>query len=651
MSDAVFSPTGLSPTPEQLAIQLDRRRHVIVEANAGAAKTTTLALRLAQALVRGAEVDRILVLTYTEAAVTAVKQALQRIGVAAAVRNRLQILTFDAFCAARLLALEGPGVTQFETPEDLKPAVLLAIERVLDNPDERYRDEFAIQGSGEGSVEGLLATFARLKGTLQLMLEAQDQRLTPALAQDLGHDYLTLRVFSRYEHLRRGGHPDRYHFRAPHDATYDLARMLLSEDALLEGQHPLDLGLNLILVDEMHDTNRAMFTVLQHLMRRNPAAFIGVGDRDQVIHAVAGADATFMGETFNREIAPPHRYPLTASYRFGPTLAQSVGLLSQKACVSGLAQDTTVQLLACPDRREAHWHILNTVKDGRTAPAQIAVLLRQPHQSIELEALFLQKGVTYRTLGFETYLMRREILLARGMMAYALDAFADIPSPETRERVLAALLLFTGSQVDTGTDQVLDATQQARLTQQALKEVAAEPALMRVFVDNHVLRNAAKAIRVQWHAAIEVLQSDSIATLQRDFMAALQPQALAARVMVRASDIEEVQANLNSLVQSADQFDTLASLFRGMNTFELHHQRMRGNKDGVLIASIEAAKGLEFEHVMMPGLNRGEFAVGGQSTDNRNLLYVGMTRARQRLSLMFDPARPSKYLKDAGLLV
>ncbi len=66
MSDAVFSPTGLSPTPEQLAIQLDRRRHVIVEANAGAAKTTTLALRLAQALTRGAEVDRILVLTYTD---------------------------------------------------------------------------------------------------------------------------------------------------------------------------------------------------------------------------------------------------------------------------------------------------------------------------------------------------------------------------------------------------------------------------------------------------------------------------------------------------------------------------------------------------------------------------------------------------------
>ena len=132
MSDAVFSPTGLSPTPEQLAIQLDRRRHVIVEANAGAAKTTTLALRLAQALVRGAEVDRILVLTYTEAAVTAVKQALQRIGVAAAVRNRLQILTFDAFCAARLLALEGPGVTQFETPEELKPPSLCLERTELD---------------------------------------------------------------------------------------------------------------------------------------------------------------------------------------------------------------------------------------------------------------------------------------------------------------------------------------------------------------------------------------------------------------------------------------------------------------------------------------------------------------------------------------
>ena len=44
MSESIFRPKGIAPTAEQLAIQLERHKHVIVEANAGAAKTTTLAL-------------------------------------------------------------------------------------------------------------------------------------------------------------------------------------------------------------------------------------------------------------------------------------------------------------------------------------------------------------------------------------------------------------------------------------------------------------------------------------------------------------------------------------------------------------------------------------------------------------------------------
>ena len=63
MSDATFAPKGIKPTAEQLAIQLGRHKRVIVQANAGAAKTTTLALRLAQALERGAAPERVLALT------------------------------------------------------------------------------------------------------------------------------------------------------------------------------------------------------------------------------------------------------------------------------------------------------------------------------------------------------------------------------------------------------------------------------------------------------------------------------------------------------------------------------------------------------------------------------------------------------------
>lgn len=86
-----------------------------------------------------------------------------------------------------------------------------------------------------------------------------------------------------------------------------------------------------------------------------------------------------------------------------------------------------------------------------------------------------------------------------------------------------------------------------------------------------------------------------------------------------------------------------------MNAREVRQKAMR-SKHCLVLSSIEAAKGLEFEHVIMPGLNKGEFAVGGNTADNRNLLYVGMTRAKHRLTILYDGSKPSKYLIDAGLI-
>ena len=67
-----------------------------------------------------------------------------------------------------------------------------------------------------------------------------------------------------------------------------------------------------------------------------------------------------------------------------------------------------------------------------------------------------------------------------------------------------------------------------------------------------------------------------------------------------------------------------------------------------MLSSIESAKGLEFDHVIVPHLSQGEFGDG--STETRNLLYVAMTRAKRRLTLTFDPRRPSRFLKDAALV-
>lgn len=661
-AEPCFQPRGIAPTDEQRAIQLARRKHVLIEANAGAAKTTTLALRLAQALERGADPDAVAVLTYTQEAVTAFKQALERIGIAAAVRNRLRIQTFDDFCATRLREIEGSAVPQLQEPERQRPYVLQAITRVMDNPDERHRDEFAVEGTGEGMVEGLLDTFARLKGTMQLAIEAAERTPSPALAEELSLDYLAMRVYWAFEHLRRGGHPDHHAFRAPGDATYDLAKMLLDEASFIDMPQPLAMGLRLVLVDEMHDTNRAMFTVLKALLAHNPqTAFAGVGDRDQVIHAVAGADARFMKEAFDGEIGVATRFPLTATYRFGPRLAQAAGLLARKPYASRGPDDTAVHVLACDSAQgigSAGWRIarIAQAREGlsdKAGAGEMAVLLRRPHQSVALENQLLDHGVAYRTAGFDTYLMRPEVLFVRGLYAHARQAFAAIEHPDTRVRVLQALLLFTGSHVESHAELPEG---RHKDEQDAIRLVAAsgEAQAYAYFIENQVLRNARADARRPVEAALGILGDHGhpgpTDALLGHFTEALMPQRLAARVMVRAEDIEQVEANIHGLAASSAGYDNIDSFFRAMNEREARQRGMRG-KDCVLLSSIEAAKGLEFEHVLIPGLDQGSFATSGpRVADHRNLLYVGMTRARKRLTLLHDMQRPSAWLRSAGLL-
>jgi DNA helicase-2/ATP-dependent DNA helicase PcrA len=301
--------------------------------------------------------------------------------------------------------------------------------------------------------------------------------------------------------------------------------------------------------------------------------------------------------------------------------------------------------------KEAHWHIAKVIaeREGlgpQSHLSEIAVLLRQPHQSVELENHLLDKGVDYRTAGFDPYLMRPEVLFVRGLIAHAREEFAAIEDVATRVRILQSLLLFCGSFVEADTD---DHGQQQQAEQLAIKEVAAQPVLVPHFVQNQVLRNAPPHIRGLIYAALDVIRANATDVLMERFIQALAPQQLAARVMVRTDDIAQVSANIQGLIQSAATFDNVESFFRAMNAREVRQKSMR-SKHCVVLSSIEAAKGLEFEHVIMPGLNKGEFAVGGNTADNRNLLYVGMTRAKHRLTILYDGGKPSKYLVDAGLI-
>src|SRR5690606_21277719 len=79
---------------------------------------------------------------------------------------------------------------------------------------------------------------------------------------------------------------------------------------------------------------------------------------------------------------------------------------------------------------------------------QFAILLRHAHRSVPIENALLQAGLPYTMAGFDSYLMRPEVLFVRGLLAVATDSLGSVADPRTREQVMRALVFFSGSRIE-----------------------------------------------------------------------------------------------------------------------------------------------------------------------------------------------------------
>lgn len=619
----------LKPTNEQWAVLQEQHQHLVIEAAAGAAKTTTLAMCIAQALQQRMAPQRLVVLTHTSAAVQAMAGALEKVGVPATLRNLLRrhaVLDFDSYGLGVLHRALGSKVQACSTPEQLRPYLQQAIDGVADDETERYADEIDLGAFADH--EGALRAFTRLKGRMAWVLEREDRPLTPELADELGESYSTLRVFEHYEgQVRWSPREEEHQFRGPGDGVYDLACALHSGDIDAEALGRYEL----VLVDEMHDTNWAMFTVLQHLLRANPnARFIGVGDAEQVIHAAACADAGFMRDRFDRWIAPRAVLRLSHSYRYGLQLAQAAQAVADKPVDTALRRETVVELAPWPTAQaslELALRLERLIRNDGVNPGDIAVLLRQPHQSVELEHALLQRGVPYRSVGMQRCLARPAVLLVWGLAALARDALAGIETVATREAMLSALAQFLGA-----------TTEAAELK----KAASGDDYALRHYTQNQILRLASAAGRRAADNFITCCQHPLETDPAEGLMQALDGEQLARRSFVRRADaddaIEDMRATLRLMNLDNEGIDAFLRRMNQQDQLSLQH---RADQRCVRLDTIEAVKGLEFEQVWLPGLDARSFELAQDDALERNLFYVGITRAKQRLVLIHDPALPA----------
>lgn len=124
---------------------------------------------------------------------------------------------------------------------------------------------------------------------------------------------------------------------------------------------------------------------------------------------------------------------------------------------------------------------------------------------------------------------------------------------------------------------------------------------------------------------------------------ALDVTRIAKRVFVNKQAADDAGVSIQSLARASKQYSSTSAFLKGLLSHDYQTSTSKLAKERILLSSIEAAKGLEFEHVIVPDVNQGAF--DGESADERNLFYVAASRARQLLTLTHRPGRASSYLR------
>jgi DNA helicase-2/ATP-dependent DNA helicase PcrA len=644
---AHFIPKGLTPTAEQLAVQISPARLLIVEANAGAAKTTVLALRMAEAWTRGTRAEQIGALTYTDAACLALRGALKKIGVPVAVGQQMRIQTFEAFSTQVLADVEGATVPVYTEAEQFSPVIWEAVQQVAEHPDTRWRSELLMPTLGDhGMTDAFLQQSEVLKGTLRDVLERDGQAVSPDYADSIGAEYTQLKIYLAFERIRCAN-PEKPAFRGLQDATYDLARLMHAGESV---QHTArwPRAMRVLVVDEMHDMNQAMFTLLRALLASNRCFFCGVGDIDQVIHKATGADAQFMRHALEEHSTHAvQRYPLTDSFRFGPALAKLAGAVARnKPYASQAPHTTSVAVHSYTDNADCARQVVEAAQHWKGQPKAkmnaFAVLLRHPHQSVQIENALIAAGIAYTTRGFDSYVQRPEVLLLRGLLAVATDDLGSITADQTRKNILRALVFFAESRIQV---EGREHESQQELLDDAARTVGIAPTFLKSFFDNQVLRNAPKITGQRLQAAVDTIRNHTGPGLLNAVLAALHAPSLVRNVLTSNHRRLEAESNLAWLTQAAEGFANPALFFQHLNAIEQTQQTSAKDKAAsLLIASIASVKGLEFDAVLLPYLAQGEFPDPQGDTDEElNTLYVGMTRARHALTVYTHAERPGRF--------
>ncbi len=633
----------------QLAAVTLPAEHALILAGAGSGKTRVLTTRLAWLISTGqVSPQSVLAVTFTN---KAAREMLGRLSAMLPINPRgMWIGTFHGLCN-RFLRTHA------------RDAGLSPTFQIMDSSDQLAAIKRLLRGAGVDDEK-------YPPKNLQYFINQSKEAGLRASAVEVFDDYNR-----RFVELYAA-----YDDQCQREGVVDFAELLLRSYELLERNQLLrehyQQRFRHILIDEFQDTNVLQYRWLKLLAGPGSALF-AVGDDDQSIYAFRGANVANMS-AFEREFRVGNLIKLEQNYRSHGHILDCANALIEhnsrrlgKNLWTDAGEGEPVRVSeAFSDTLEAQWlveEIRGLCRDG-LARSDIALLYRSNAQSRVLEHALFSAGIAYRVYGGLRFFERAEIrhamaylrLLdnpdddgaflrvvnfpARGIGSRSIEVLQDAARREgcSLSRAVASvggaaatkLAGFVGL-----IDRLREETARLPLVEM-IEHVIERSGLAAHYATEKEGQERIENLRELVNAAAAFLAEDGVAA---DTPASL---GLASRASEVVSDTV-LAAPLDTIEPLADSAPVLSPLssFLAHASLESGESQAGEGQDAVQLMTVHAAKGLEFSVVFITGLEEGLFPHENSAAEidgleeERRLMYVAITRARERLYLSLAQTR------------
>jgi DNA helicase II / ATP-dependent DNA helicase PcrA len=601
--------------PQLAAVTLPPQ-HALILAGAGSGKTRVLTTRLAWLISTGqVSPQGVLAVTFTN---KAAKEMLARLSAMLPINVKgMWIGTFHGLCNRMLRAhYRDAGLPQLFQILDSADQ-LSAVKRLLKSlnvDDEKFP----------------------ARETCWFINAQKEAGLRPA-AVEAWDDWTKKRV-ELYE---------AYETQCQKEGVVDFAELLLRCFELLERNEPLrrhyQERFRHILVDEFQDTNKLQYRWLK-LLAGEGAALFCVGDDDQSIYAFRGADVGNMRD-FEREFKVANLIRLEQNYRSHGNILDAANAIIQNN-PSRLGKNLWTEAGAGEPLRvhesysegdEARFIVeeVKALTNEGHARAEIALLYRSNAQSRALEHALFNAGLPYRVYGGLRFFERAEI-------KHALAYLRLIANPDD-DTAFSRVVNFPARGIGARTvEQLADVARGARSSLHAAIPQVSGAGGAKLAGFAVLLGKLRQVAQLPLPELVEhVLDLSGLRTHYQNEKEGQE----------RLANLDELVNAASSLVAEAGVVSVEGELSADLIAFLAHaaleageHQAGEGD-DALQLMTVHSAKGLEFNVVFICGLEEGLFPHENSLVENkgleeeRRLMYVAVTRARQRLYLCHAQTR------------